>query len=407
LSISCWAATSPRRLVDDEGMIRLRLPRTSRRLLLLGICVLSISAVSPAVAAAATTTATTSIDTSKQDCVYSAHSISILDSFEQLVGRPINCVTVYTAPTTWQNFETPWFINYYASDSDWSQWATTPGTQRRLVIGQPLFPTSADNTNWLEAGASGAYAGYDRALAQNLVAAGLGNSIIRLGYEANGTWNADSFGSTPAKWALWDQFWSRTVLAMRSVPGAHFLFDWCIAALYRPLPLAQIYPGNSVVNIIGIDAYDTGNLGSTAAARWNTVYNGADGIADVLNFAKANGKPISIPEWGVSPTADSDGFGADPTFVNGIASVVRNNPVAYQSYFYKYGYATQLADGPLSLTAYRADFGAEGTSVGSNAARRSSTKVAAHKRAHHKHKSRHPRPRTHRKRKSRRARRRK
>jgi Glycosyl hydrolase family 26 len=302
---------------------------------------------------------------SKTPCVYSAHSIATLNAFSLMVGRQINCATVYNnASITWQQWETPWFINYYNPDSDWSQWATTPGTNRQLVITQNLIPSSLEGTDWLDAGAAGDYTTYAKTLAQNLVNAGLGDSIIRLSPEANGTWYSDSLGTTPTQWALWDQFWRQTVLAMRSVPGANFQFDWCIAALYRALPLSEIYPGSDVVNIIGIDAYDTGNIGTTAAARWNETLNGSDGIQAVLNFAAAQGKPISIPEWGVSPVGDSEGFGDDPTFVNGIASVVRDNPTAYQSYFYKYGYEIQLSPGTQSLAAYQQHFGADGDSIG-------------------------------------------
>lgn len=302
---------------------------------------------------------------SKTPCAYSAHSISTLNAFSQMVGRQINCAMVYNnASVTWQQWESPWFINYYNPDNDWSQWATAPGTNRQLIITQNLIPSSLEGTDWLDAGAAGAYAVYARTLAQNLVNAGLGNSIIRLSPEANGTWYSDSLGSTPAQWALWDQFWRVTALAMKSVPGANFQFDWCIAALYRALPLSQIYPGSDVVNIIGVDAYDTGNIGNTAAARWNDALNGSDGIQAVANFAASQGKPLSIPEWGVSPVDQSSGFGDDPTFVNGIASVVRNDDTAYQSYFYKYGYATQLAPGTLSLAAYQQRFGANGDSLG-------------------------------------------
>jgi len=299
---------------------------------------------------------------SKTPCVYSAHSISTLDAFSLMVGRQINCAMVYiNATNTWQQWESPWFINYYNPDNDWSAWATAPGTNRQLVITQNLIPSDLEGTDWLDAGAAGDYTVYARALAQNLVNAGLGNSVIRLSPESNGTWYSDSLGSTPAQWAEWDEFWRQTVLAMRSVPGANFQFDWCIAALYRALPLSEIYPGNDVVNIIGVDAYDTGNIGNTDAARWNETLNGADGIQAVVNFAAAQGKPISIPEWGVSPVGDSEGFGDDPTFVNGIASVVGDNPTAYQSYFYKYGYAIQLSPGTQSLAAYQQDFGAGGS----------------------------------------------
>ncbi len=43
---------------------------------------------------------------------------------------------------------------------------------------------------------------------------------------------------------------------MRSVPGASFRFDWTINAGYRPIPFNDYYPGNDVVDIIGMDVYD-------------------------------------------------------------------------------------------------------------------------------------------------------
>ena len=249
-------------------------------------------------------------------------------------------------------------------NSDWSQWATAPGTHRQLIITQSLAPGDVTSqSNWLQLGASGAFTGYAKQLSQNLVAAGLGGSVIRLASEANGTWTPDSLGTTPAQWALWDHFWRETVTAMRSVPGAHFQFDFNIAALYRALPLSEIYPGDAYVDIIGLDAYDTGNLGDTAASRWNYTYTGPDGIETVANFAKAHRKPLSIAEWAVSNGSGIDGFGDDPTFVKGIANVVRSYDTAYQCYFYNYGYATELATGPLSLAAYRKHFGPHGDSV--------------------------------------------
>jgi beta-mannanase len=336
--------------------------KTIRRLATVAACLVVGALVGPASALAASSSTTTGLP-SKEACVYSQHQVSILQQFSQMVGRQINCAMVFAnTATTWTQWENPWFINYYDSDLDWSQWATTPGTNRSLVITLSLIPSNVEGQDWLDQGAAGDYEQYAQTLAANLVAAGLGSSIIRLAPEMNGSWYPYSLGTTQAQWAQWDQFWTNTVEAMRSVPGANFKFDWCIAALWRPLPLSEIYPGNNVVDIIGVDAYDTGNLGTTAAARWNRTYNGPDGIGAVLSFARSQGKPVSIPEWGVTTTAEN-GFGDDPTFVNGIASVVKNNPVVYQSYFYKYGQVTELAPGTQSLAAYRLHFGANGDSV--------------------------------------------
>jgi beta-mannanase len=187
--------------------------------------------------------------------------------------------------------------------------------------------------------------------------------VIRLAHEANDPGRPYSIGTTNEELDLWRQFWRRTVIAMRSVPGAHFLFDWCINAYWRPIPLTEWYPGDDVVNIIGIDAYDSGV--PVGENRWHRIYTQRDGIRDVLQFAKDHGKPVSIPEWGLAP-ADTDtlGGGDDPAYVNGIASVVRNNPVAYQSYFYNGHSAIVLDQSPLSLAAYRRHFGQTGDATG-------------------------------------------
>jgi len=94
-------------------------------------------------------------------------------------------------------------------------------------------------------GARGAFTVYAKQLARELVSAGLGKSIIRLGHEANGTWYADNVGTTQAQWAQWKAFWRKTALAMNSVSGADFAFDWCISAGYRPIPFSDYYQGTT------------------------------------------------------------------------------------------------------------------------------------------------------------------
>ena len=187
-----------------------------------------------------------------------------------------------------------------------------------------------------------------------------------LGHEANGNWYPDSIPDTTAGDAQWIQFWRNTVIAMRSVPGADFQFDWTVNAGYRNIPLSEWYPGNDVVDIIGVDAYDGGVPASVSFAnRWNFLYNEADGLGAVEAFAVAHGKPLSIPEWGLGP-ANQPGKGQggdDPAYINGIASVVANDNVAYESYFDSGQEGTQFFDSPLSIQAYRQGFGANGTAV--------------------------------------------
>jgi hypothetical protein len=302
----------------------------------------------------------------KRACVYSALQTSILQDFSAMVGRQFGCAVVFNdSMPDWTGWERPWFTTYKDPNYAWHTWTTAPGSGRQLIISQSLIPQSLTGTDWRTAGARGDFNDHAQALARNLIAAGLGDSVIRFAGEANGTWNRDNIGSTDQDFELWRQYWRQAVLAMRSVPGANFRFDWTVNAAVRPIPLDKWYPGDDVVDIVGIDAYDSG-FGNLEAGpkRWDAIYNQPIGIADVLRFAQAHSKPLSIPEWGVAPTQTLNSAGDDPWYVDGIASVVRNNEVAYQSYFYKGDFGAQLANGPLSLAAYRGHFGANGDSLG-------------------------------------------
>ena len=289
---------------------------------------------------------------STQVCAYSALKISALKRFSRLVHRDIACAQVFndTAPD-WASWQKPWFLTPGKPDLAWAKWAKQGGN-RRLIISQSLFPAQAKHDNWLEQGARGAYMPHAAALARNLVAAGLGSSVIRLAPEMNGDWNADSIPASKAGLARWREFWRRTVEAMRSVPRAHFQFDWCVNAGVKPVPLASFYPGDRFVDIVGVDAYDS------AGGGWSRVFNEPDGIAAVARFARTHHKPLSIPEWGLMTGGPNDSG-----YVNGIARVVRRNRTAYQAYFFAHDPGRRLQHAPRAIAAYRRHFGQGGDSV--------------------------------------------
>ena len=292
----------------------------------------------------------------KRACVYSEHRVNQLAEFERVAGREIDCALVFNdAAKDWRSWERPWFLDHPDPNVNWRRWATAKGKDRRLIITQNLFPQQVNGTDWLHAGARGDFEGHARALARNLVDTGLGDATIRLAHEANGTTYPYSLRDSPSERRLWRQFWRRTVLAMRSVDGADFKFDWCVLAAYRPIPLRDFYPGDDVVDIIGVDAYDSGIKAQTG--RWRTVYTRPLGVRDVVRFARAHDKPLSIPEWGVGPANSELAGGDDAAYVDGIGRVVRDNPTSYQAYFFARQWRAQLVGGPASRAAYRRRFG--------------------------------------------------
>jgi hypothetical protein len=222
-------------------------------------------------------------------------------------------------------------------------------------------------SDWRQRGANGEYDAHAAELARTLVAAGLDHSVIRLGHEANGTWFIDSIGSSQSDYDAWRAYWARTVRVMRAVPGAHFSFDWCVNAGTRPIPFASWYPGDGVVDVIGADVYDglAANLqASTPAERWKVLIAQPGGLSQLIAFARSHHKPLSIPEWGLVSSGSKGGGGDDTYFVNAIAGVVRDNVVAYQSYFdASSGGVMLLSEAQSSLAAYRSHFGGGGDAV--------------------------------------------
>ena len=302
------------------------------------------------------------LDLVRLPCVYTAAHISVLEAFSSVTGRSFRCAVVYSnSAPNWAAWSDPWFLTPNLPDVSWGKWATEPGTDRLLIIGLSLFPLSLNHRDWLDPGAAGAFTGEARALASNLVRAGLGYSVINLGSEANGTWEPYSVPATVTGDALWVRFWRKTVQAMRSVPGAHFLFDWTVNPGYRPLPLQSFYPGNDVVDIIGVDAYDANAL-SPSQHSWSAIYHEADGLGVVLAFATDHGKPLSLPEWGLM-WPRRGGIGDDPAYIDGIAAVVKHTNIAFQAYFYVGEFAAVFANSPASETAYRQHFGAQGDAI--------------------------------------------
>jgi beta-mannanase len=196
-----------------------------------------------------------------------------------------------------------------------------------------LIPSSLADVNdplgWEQSCDAGNFNGYATTLGTNLVAAGLQNSVIRLGAEMNGAWEQDYIGTTTQEQNDWATCFDNEVTAMRQATGEHFLFDWNPNACTQQIPYANFYPGNAYVDIVGLDMYDAACSGPTTGITFSQFANQSYGLAPFEAFAAAQGKPMSFPEWGL----DSSTAGDDATYVNGIGSTVANGDFAFQEYF--------------------------------------------------------------------------
>jgi Glycosyl hydrolase family 26 len=124
------------------------------------------------------------------------------------------------------------------------------GSRYRVVYSVPMLPS---NGATLAIGATGAYDPYFAEMARNLVAAGQGNAILRIGWEFNGDWYPWSASQDPAAFVA---YWQRIVDAIRAVPGAHFTFDWAPNLGRAAVAPDSVYPGDAYVDVIGLDVHD-------------------------------------------------------------------------------------------------------------------------------------------------------
>jgi len=261
-----------------------------------------------------------------------AGAASLIPAYESWLGAPAGSVSYVTDN------------NYLAGKTDWTnvdnatwtlgQWK---GSGRNLVLGVAMLPAGGAYT--LEQGATGAYNSHFVTLAQQMVANGFGDAVVRLGWEFNATWYPWAARGHEAAFAA---YWRQIVTAMRSVPGAANLkFDFCAAI---PTPggwlsanIEAAYPGDAYVNYIGLDAYDgsTVSASSNPAGRWNDLMNRPYGLAWQKAFAAAHGKQMSYGEWGLwqLPATPQYNSGDDSYYIQHMYDWFNSNNVAFANYF--------------------------------------------------------------------------
>jgi len=219
-------------------------------------------------------------------------------------------------------------------------WQGTP-----MLFGVPLLPGAA-SSDFVQ-------------LASDLNTYGYATtSALRLGWEMN---TYGQFQWTPPTTAP-AAFKARYLLAAAPIRKQlpHVQLVWNVN-LGNPDPTPW-YPGDAWVDAIAVDAYDAkwAAPGATPAQRWDFVLHQDHGLAWIRDFAKAHGKPLMIPEWGLDIPADDGGGGGgdDPGFIDSMLNWCADptNNVTAQAYYSADTH--QLERFPLSLARYRARRGA-------------------------------------------------
>ncbi len=232
-------------------------------------------------------------------------------------GTPADAATVYTETDTWQEiYESDWHVT------------TFDGFDGVLSFGLPMLPEEARGD--FAAVVQGEYDWVYEDVARDLLANDRGRSVVRIGWEANGDWFPWSAPATDAP--PYVAAYRHIVRVLHRVaPDLVIDFDLaCGTALSgqtdRLDALNLLYPGDDVVDLVGCDFFDWYGTTSTDEASWMRSINpgNAVGIQDVADFARAHGKGLSYPEWGLASHQES-GAGDNPYFIEKMRSFFEAN----------------------------------------------------------------------------------
>lgn len=281
------------------------------------------------------------------------HAPALVDAVGSWLGRPIDLAMTYAASETWAAMTD---LSWQALP--WSEWlAARPG--RRLLFSIPMLPGEEDLSGddgkvgteddvSLAACASGAYDVHWRALGKGLVEAGLDGAILRLGWEADGPWFTWTAREHIAEYAAC--FRSAVNAIRAAAPTSRLEFDWSVSddvAFVSREQLEELYPGDSYVDVMSVNAYDvswepdTYPFPADCAAdckygrrlnAWNDMIRG---VRLVRDFASEHQKPFAIAEWGLWQRDDGHGGGDNTDYVQRMKQFIDDpaNHVFYQSYF--------------------------------------------------------------------------
>ena len=183
---------------------------------------------------------------------------------------------------------------------------------------------------------AGKFDGYFKDIGKALKSHGLGDAIIRLGWEANGSGFPWFAGKQPD---AYKECFRRQVKNLKSqAPGLKI--EWTMrkdSAL--GYSVEKIYPGNDVVDIVGLLYYDRWpNVHSDK--EWQAAANekkngGPKGINTYLQFAKSKGKKLAVPEWAISDGHNDRSSKDNPFFIEKMFQFFKSNAgsIAYETYF--------------------------------------------------------------------------
>ncbi|MFD7839948.1 glycosyl hydrolase [Streptomyces sp. NPDC059761] len=257
-----------------------------------------------------------------------------------LGGKEIRVGHTYLPGDRWARIENPDFLEA------WAQWRQAK-PDRLFVLNVPMQQHNEDHVpdrevaRLIRAGAEGEFDHHFERLAHRLVELGVPDTVIVLGWEMNGATYTHRCAPDPEGWK---EYWNRIVNTMRSVPGQEFKFDFAPNRGSDAIGWTKCYPGDDVVDIVGMDSYD-----QAPGRTFDEMVSQPYGLQQHVDFARAHGKEISYPEWGLFRHGDN------PVYVQRMLKWIEQHKPLYHTItdYCPHG-VWQCKQNPRSAKAFRA-----------------------------------------------------
>ncbi|MEH3123719.1 MAG: glycosyl hydrolase [Sphingomonas phyllosphaerae] len=293
------------------------------------------STTAKATAAAVVATPAAATTTAYKKAVYIGNYPADLVAYELWLGKRTDGVQLHTGRAGWGD---------WGSSIGWLV-ALWKGVDRPIYWSIPLI---AQGATLADAGAgkyNSNYVAAARTLAQGYPNAS--KIYVRTGWEFNGDWQPWAAKGKEAQYrAAYRQF----VASFRSVSG-RFVFEWTPNNGDLGMNPENAYPGDDVVDIIGMDFYYNHQWDPADGAKAFAYHRDEKyGLAWHQAFAKLHKKPTAYAEWGVSKNSDA-------SYVQAVGDWFATHNIVYASYWNSNAaYQGKLSDNqyPAVSTAYRA-----------------------------------------------------
>ncbi|MEV1295985.1 glycosyl hydrolase [Pseudonocardia sp. NPDC049635] len=230
-----------------------------------------------------------------------AEGVRRIPGFEEFLGGVDTEVGhTYLPGEGWTDVEGPDYIL-----DPWAEWQRQ-NPDDLFVLNVPMADRNEADlpdeevAELLRRGRAGEFDHHFTLLGERLVERGLGRAVIVPGWEMNGETYSHRCGPDPE---AWQGYFRNVVTAMRAVPGQDFRFDFTVNRGTDDVDWTSCYPGDDVVDIIGMDTYDQG-----PGRTFDDFVEQPLGLREHADFAAARGKPVSFPEWGLFRNGDNPEF---------------------------------------------------------------------------------------------------